>query len=107
MSSKIAREPIRCLLSTKIKDKQTINEYVLKSGKYITEVISDLGNGQTGVREIYKSSPNIKDVEKVVDQVFGRLEIFYPSKVGVIQEIEGVKFSVPNTSIETLIKIAQ
>ena len=107
MSSKIVREPIRCLLTTQIKGKQTINEYMLKSGQYITEVITDLGQGQTAVREIYKNSAKPADVEKVVDRIFGKLEIFYPSKAGVIQEIEGVKFSLPNVSIEKLTKVAQ
>ena len=107
MSNKIMREPIRCLLDTKVKGNQTINQYMLKSGKYITEVVTDLGNGATGVREIYKNSAKPADVEKVVDKIFGKLEIFYPSKAGVIQEIEGVKFSLPNVSIEKLTKVAQ
>ena len=107
MSNKIMREPIRCLLDTKIKGKHTVNQYVLKSGQYITEVVTDLGNGATGVREIYRNSTKPADVEKVVDKVFGKLEIFYPNKVGVIQEIEGVKFLLPNVSIEKLTKVAQ
>lgn len=107
MSSKIAREPIRCLLTTKIDGNKTINEYMLKSGKYITEVITDLGKGQTSIREIYKNSSKALDIEKVVDQVFGRLEVFYPSKSGIIREIEGVRFSVPDGSIENLVKVAQ
>lgn len=107
MPSKIVREPIRCLLSTQLKGKQTINEYMLKSGKYITEVITDLGQGQIGVREIYKNSSRVDDVEKIVDRVFGRLEVFYPSKLGVIQEIEGVKISLPDTHISKLLKVAK
>ena len=107
MSSKIVREPIRCLLTTQIKGKQTINEYMLKSGQYITEVITDLGQGQTGVREIYKNSSKATDVEKVVDKVFGRLEVFYPGKIGVIQEVDGMKCSMPDITIDKLIKVAQ
>ena len=107
MSSKIVQDHIRCLLSTQTKGKHTVNEYMLKSGKYITEIITDLGQGQKGVREIYRNSQKANDVEKVVDQVFGRLEIFYPGKIGVIQEIDGVKFSFPDISIEKLVKIAK
>lgn len=107
MSKKIVSEPIRCLLSTQSKGKQTINEYMLKSGKYITEVITDLGQGQMGIREIYKNSSRVDDVEKIVDRVFGRLEIFYPSKLGIIQEIDGVKISLPDTPISKLLKVAK
>ena len=107
MSSKVVREPIRCLLSTQTKGKQTINEYMLKSGKYITEVITDLGQGQTGIREIFRNSSKANDVEKVVDKVFGRLEVFYPGRVGVIQEVDGMKCSMPDITIDKLIKVAQ
>lgn len=107
MSSKITSETIRCLLNTTKNGKRTINEYVLKSGKYITEIITDLGQGQSGIREIYKNSSKATDIEKVVDNVFGRLEVFYPSKLGVIQEIDGVKLSFPNISIDKLVKIAK
>ena len=107
MSSKIIREPIRCLLSSNVKGKKTINEYMLKSGQHITEIVTDLGCGAKGVREIHRNLANPADIEKIVDIVFGRLEIFYPSKVGIIQEVEGVKCSVPGLSIEKLLKHAQ
>ena len=86
MSNKIMREPIRCLLDTKVKGNQTINQYMLKSGKYITEVVTDLGNGATGVREIYKNSAKPADVEKVVGKekkkynIITMLDSKYPAK---------------------------
>ena len=104
MPRKIVHEPIRCLLGTTVKGKQTINEYMLKSGKYITEVITDLGSGHVGVREIYRNSSKADDIEKVVDKLFGRLEVFYPSKLGVIKEFDGVKCTLPNISIDRLLK---
>ena len=98
---------IRCLLSTKINGNRTINEYILKSGSRITEVITDLGQGKSGVREIYKNSAKESDIEKVVDNVFGKLEVFYPAKAGVIKEVEGVKCLLPDASIENLLKVAE
>lgn len=94
---------IRCLLHTKVQDKQTINEYMLKSGQYIKEIVTDLGPNAKRIREIYKPSKDAENVEKVVDKVFGKLEVYYPSRVGVIQEIDGIKCSIPNTTIDEII----
>ncbi|MBR6723031.1 hypothetical protein IKL64_06215 [bacterium] len=104
MSSRIVNEPIRCVLGTTVKGKQTVNEYMLESGKYITEIITDLGRGQIGVREIYRNSSKADDIEKIVDRLFGRLEVFYPSKIGVIKEFDGIKCTFPNLSMEILLK---
>lgn len=91
----------KCLLGSTVIGRKTINEYVSKAGKYITEEITDFGNGNNGVREIYRNSN--KDIEKVVDRFFGKLEVFYPAKVGIIHEVEGVKCSLPNYSMDKLL----
>ena len=106
MSHRI-HNPIRCLLHTQVKGNKTINEYMLESGQHITEVVADLGQGITATREIYRNSAKTNDIEKVVDKVFGKLEVFYPAKSGVIKEVEGIRCTLPNITIEKIVKIAK
>lgn len=93
-------EPIRCLLNSSVRNALTVNEYKLKSGKHITEMITDYGNDNKVIREIHKDLLGYP--EKIVDNVFGTIETFYPGKVGVIRELNGVKTEMPDTTMEML-----
>lgn len=96
-------EPIRCLLNTSTRDALTVNEYLLKSGKHITELITDLGNNNKRIKEIHKDI--LGNPEKIIDNVFGKLETFYPGKVGIIRESDGVKTEIPYMTMEMMTRI--
>lgn len=93
-------EPIRCLLNSSCRRPITVNEYKLKNGKHITEIITDYGKGKQMTREVYKNLLGYP--EKVVDNVFGTIETFYPGKIGVISEINGVKTEKPDLTMDML-----
>lgn len=94
-------EPIRCLLNTSSINNKTVNEYCLKSGKHITEIITDLGNNNQSIKEIYKDTLGCP--EKIVDKVFGKLEIYYPGKSCVIKESNGEKTILPNNTMDIIV----
>jgi len=93
-------EPIRCLLHSSSNGRVAVKEYSLKNGKHITEIITRLGKDNEGIREIYKDTLGYP--EKVVDRVFGRLETYYPARVGVVQESDGVKTPLPEITMDML-----
>lgn len=96
-------EPIRCLLNSSVRDAITVNEYKLKSGKHITEIITDLGKDKS-VREIYKDV--LGNPEKVVDRVFGKVETYYPSQAGIVRRnSDGVETFVPNLTVDKLMNL--
>ena len=94
----------RILLSTssRISPKgyhQTINHCRI-GGRRVTEVITNLGDGQQGIRKIYYDIIGAEP-ERIVDTVAGRCEIYTsgaPERpYDVIQEIEGIKCYLPFT----------
>lgn len=91
---------IRCLLNTSKGINTTVNEYMLKSGKRITEVIKNVGDKQVNTREIYKNELGYP--EQIVDRIFGTLGVYYPSKSGVVYEAGGVKKVLP-TSMDNIV----
>jgi len=111
MISKISfmSAPIRCLEGSykqlsKKGLQQTINKYTTKNNQQITEVITDLGNGKQGIREIY-ATPDGK-VEKVVDRMFGRIETYTTDGRKVFQETDdGVLTNLHISYWDSLTKI--
>ena len=96
-------EPIRCLLHSSSINGKTVREYSLKTGKHITEIITDSGNNEKRVREIYKDILGYP--EKVIDTAFGCTKTYYPAKNGVIMESAGEKHNMSALKIEHLTRI--
>lgn len=93
-------EPIRCLLHSSTRNAVTVNEYKLKTGKHITEIITKVGDDKS-IREIYKDALGYP--EKVIDNVFGQLETYYPSQAGIVRRnAEGKEKLLPNMTMEKL-----
>ncbi len=93
-------EPIRCLLNSSTRNAITVNEYKLKTGKHITEIITKMGD-ENSIREIYKDALGYP--EKVVDKVFGQIETYYPSQSGIVRRnAEGKEKLIPNMTMEKL-----
>ena len=75
----------RNLINSYKKPGQCINEYLTEEGQKMTEIITDLGQGKNGVREIYKDALGIPN--KVIDRVFGREETYtFENIKGVVQQ---------------------
>ena len=103
IKEKFMIEPIRCLLNSSVRDAITVNEYKLKTGQHITEIITDLGKDKS-VREIYKDA--LGNPEKVVDKVFGQIETYYPSKSGIIRRSsDGAEKFIPNLTVDKLMNL--
>lgn len=86
--------------------KQIITEYSLKNGHSGTEIITKLDSkGNKGVRNILKNAAG--DVEKVVDDVYGRHEEYLSAcpdyQKGVyMYTFDNVRAYLPNVSLEQL-----
>ena len=83
---------------------QIIN-YCRIAGRRVTEVITDLGNGNKGVREIFYDRIGVNP-ERIVDRVAGRCEIYTSAAperpYSVKQEIDGIISYLPNVTLEKL-----
>lgn len=99
-------EPIRCLLNTSSIRNRIVNEYCLKSGKHITEIITDYGSKGKEVKEIHKDFLGYP--EKIIDNVFGKINTYYPSRSGVIQVSDGKETKLPPFyTMENLSRVAK
>lgn len=93
---------IKNLLYTSSINNKTVNEYRLKTGKHITEIITDMGTKKERTRTIYKDELGYP--EKVVDKTFGKLETFYPGQLSIIKESKGQKTEIKGTTLDILVK---
>ena len=71
--------------------KQVVTEFGLKNGKHGTEIVTTLdAEGNKGIRTILRDC--FDNPEKVIDNVYGRVETYVPApfpSIGVIQKAEG------------------
>ena len=89
---------VLCVLDRYItKNGRQVTNYMKKNGENFSEVVTNLGSGEKGIREIY---PN-----KVVDKVYGRIEEYRPERQGVVQISEGIKSYFPNIKFSKLTQI--
>ena len=104
----IPRVVISSTSRTNAKGLHQIINYCRIGSRRMTEVITDLGNGTKGVREIYYDIIGANP-ERIVDKVADRLEIYTsgaPERpYDVIQEIKGIKSYLPNLTLEKLAEI--
>lgn len=74
-----------------------VTNYMRKNGECFSEVVTDLGFGKKGIREIYP--------DKVIDRVYGRVEEYRPEGNGVVQISDGIKSYFPNIKFSKLARI--
>ena len=86
------------------KMKQVITQYTMNNGKKGTEIITDLGQGYKGIRTIEKDT--FGNIEKVIDDFYGRKEIYtsafpiYPK--GIFQfSKDGFKMYFPDKTLKS------
>ena len=84
---------------------QLITEMTLKNGRKATEIVTELSDGNKGVRIIERDFLGCP--EKVIDNVFGRKETYVPAyperEKGVFQYTEdNIRSYFPNISFEKL-----
>ena len=84
--------------------KQLITEFSYKNGKRGTEIVTKLdANGSVGIRTIERDC--FGNPEKVIDNVYGRLETYVPASfpnIGIIQKAEGKPDAFCTTTMDKL-----